>query len=63
MNAWDSVIIEVRRKVIEEMIVPKETEHFYISKDLKAGKLVFKAKERKMAPRNTNYLEYDTRTV
>ena len=66
MNRWDTAIIEARRIAVKKMVIPKETEHFYISKDLKAGKLVFTAKERLMTTRkniNTNYLQYDTRTV
>ena len=62
-NPWDKVIIEVRRKVIKDMILPKG-KYYHISKDLKTGKLVFKKKEHVMtAPLNTNYLQYDTRTV
>lgn len=45
-NPWDDVIIRVRRQVIKDMIVPKETEHFKISKDLKKGKLVFTLKKK-----------------
>lgn len=63
MNKWDKPIIEARRQAIKDMILPKG-KYYHISKDLKAVKLVFKKKECVMtAPHDTNYLQYDTRTV
>ena len=45
-NAWDDVIIRVRCQVIKDMIVPRESRNFKISKDLKNGKLVFTRKKK-----------------
>ena len=62
-NPWDKSIIEARRKAVKDTILPKGKYH-HISRDLKAGKLLFKKKECTMkALHNTNYLQYDTRTV
>lgn len=62
-NPWDDVIIEGRVKVVKDMILQKG-KHYHIRKDLKAGKLIFKKKECTMETlHNTNYLQYDTRTV
>jgi len=44
-NACDDVIINVRRKVIKDMIIPK-SDTFNIRKDLKAGKLVISKKKK-----------------
>jgi len=64
MNAWDSAIINARRIALKDMIIPKRIGDWSISKDLKAGKLIFKRRRSKMTTRkNTNYLQYDTRTV
>lgn len=46
-NAWDDVIINVRRRVIKDMVIPKSN-IFNIRKDLKAGKLVFSRKKKKL---------------
>jgi len=46
-NAWDGAIINARRIGLKDMIVPKERGGFIITKDFKAGKLVFTNKKKK----------------
>jgi len=58
------VITEVRKRALRELKLKSNTKHFKISKNLKTGKIVFKPKEPDVKKlRNTNYLQYDTRTM
>ncbi len=63
MKTVSDVIKEARRRALRHVtLVP--TRIYDIRKDYKAGKLIIKPKERVMAAlRNTNYLQYDTRSV
>ncbi len=64
-NEINDIIIAVRKRALKDVTIAASKEkRFKVSKDFKSGKLVFKPKESDMtALHNTNYLNYDTRTV
>ncbi len=58
------IIREVRKRALREVMLKSNTKHFKITKNYKTGKIVFKPKEPDVKTlHNTNYLQYDTRTV
>jgi hypothetical protein len=63
MKTVSDIIIETRRRALRHVTLAP-TRIYDIRKDYKTGKLIIKPKERVMpALRNTNYLQYDTRSV
>ena len=63
MKTVADVIIETRRIALHNVTIAP-TKIYDICKDYKAGKLTITPKEHIMtALRNTNYLQYDTRSV